>query len=153
MVPDLDARRPRAARAFHRHLPDRFHISLGPPLSARPAIAAALNLLNLCRPRVEWPVLQALLMSPYLRAAREERGPRAALDVAVRAWQAYELSPASVARNAACPPVLASLLRAWESTRRELPERQSPGAWSTTFSGLLETFGWPAAESAPNSSL
>ena len=143
VVPGLESRRAAFDSAFTRTVPGAVHISLGVPLAARPAIAAALRMLEFGDERVAWPTVSAVLLSPWVRGFADERGRRASFEVELRRWRAAELSASGIARAGSCPPALSramwqvvSLVRAW-------PAAQKPSEWSAAFAALLEAFGWP----------
>ena len=143
---DLEQRRHRFARAFRLAAPGAFHISLGPPLTARPLVAAALRLLEFGAERVSWDTVSSLLLSPWVAGFAEERGRRAACEVALRRWRASELTAGGVARHGACPPILSRALWQVDTLRRQWPDEQKPGAWSAAFAGILDAFGWPGSD-------
>ncbi len=146
VVQDLEERRHRFDRAFRLAVPGAYHIALGPPLTARPIVAAALRLLEFGSGSVGWDAVSSLLLSPWTAGFAEERGRRASAEVALRRWRASELSAAGVARHGACPPVLSRALWQVDSLRGTWPERQKPGAWSRAFASVLDLFGWPGGE-------
>lgn len=143
IVPGLESRRAAFDSAFTRAVPGAFHISLGVPLTERPAIAAALRMLEFGDERVAWPTVSAVLLSPWSRGFAEERGRRASFEVELRRWRVAELTASGLAHARSCPPALSramwqvvSLVRAW-------PAAQKPSEWSAAFAALLEAFGWP----------
>ena len=143
VVPDLEQRRPSIERAFRLAAPGAFHISIGPPLSDRPIIAAALRMLTFGEEQVPWAVVSSVLASPYVAGFAGERSMRAALDVELRRWRATTLSAWAIARHGATPPVLSRALFRAEALRRDWPAEQKPSDWSAAFSAMLEAFGWP----------
>ena len=146
VVQDLETQRPAIERAFRLATPGAFHISLGPPLAARPMIAAALRLLEFGAGRVNWHTVSSLLLSPWVARFDEERNRRAAFEVYLRRWRAADLEPASLARHGACPPFISRALWQVEALRTAWPDEQSPAAWSVAFAALLDCFGWPGTE-------
>lgn len=144
VVPDLEQRRGALDRAFRLAAPGAFHFSLGPPLSDRPLVAAALRLLSAAADeRMPWATASSLLFSPFVAGFGPERGARAALDIELRRWRATELALPAIARHQACPPRLARILWNAETLRRAWPAEQKPSEWSLAFGALLEAFGWP----------
>ncbi len=108
-----------------------FAISAGESLATCPMIAAALSILRLVNglPREE---AAPLWRSPFLGIDAEEG---AKLDVELRLKNADDirLTRHPVERRF---PALAAAARA-------LPERAKPSAWSSEFSRLLKSAGWP----------
>ena len=119
-----------------------FHVSLGPALSERPAVHAALLLLDTVKPLVPIAPLGRILLSPWIGQAAPERSARARFDAQLRR-DASEYTLAAVAANTKCPPTFAELLRAVEQVRAAFPAKQPPSAWSRAFSLLLHAYGWP----------
>lgn len=144
VVPDLEDRRPAVERAFRLAAPGAYHISIGPPLSERPIIAAALRLLAFGEEQVPWADVSSVLASPYVAGFAAERGMRAALDVELRRWRAVKLSAWSIARHSSAPPVLSRALLKADALRRAGPAAErKPSEWSADFAEMLEAFGWP----------
>ncbi|MEP7364003.1 MAG: PD-(D/E)XK nuclease family protein [Acidobacteriota bacterium] len=148
IVPDLAQSREQwdavLTRAFPNGASPPFHFSLGRPLATAGIIQSALRLAELTEPRVSVETAGALLLSPHLAGARDER--------IARAWHSLQLRERGGALIAlpqlAAPttPVLSGLLVAWEAIRRELPAQQTPSRWARQFSTLFRHFGWPGIE-------
>ncbi len=143
VVQDLEQRRHQFDRAFRLTVPGAYHISLGPPLTARPLVAAALLLLEFSAERVRWDAVSSLLLSPWVGGFQAEGARRAAAEVALRRRRASELTALTVARHSACPPILSRALWQVDTLRRTFAGEQKPGAWSSACAGLLDAFGWP----------
>ena len=146
VIQDLETRRSAIERAFRLATPGAFHISLGPPLAARPMIAAALRLLEFSGERVNWRTVSSLLLSPWVARFKEERHQRATFEVLLRRWRAADLAASPIARHGGCPPTISRALWQVESLRRTWLEEQSPAAWSAAFAAVLDAFGWPGSE-------
>ena len=115
------------------------HISLGPPLADRPVVHAALLVLETIQPRVAASTLTNLLLSPWIAGAEAERSARARFDAVLRRNGSAEYTIARLADHAACPTLMAALLRNSEGERPTL----LPSAWSRSFTEVLRKFGWP----------
>ena len=124
--------------------PPPYHFSLGRPLAAQGIVQSALRLAELTEPRVSLETAQALLLSPHLAAAREERVARAWHSLQLRKLGSASIPLAQLA--AVTTPALAGLIVEWEATRRELPQHQPPSRWARQFSILFRHFGWPGIE-------
>lgn len=125
---------------------DAVHLGLRAPLIEDPRIALALTLLDFS-PVMSWQAWSALLRSPLLAGAREERGARARADLALRGTDRYELPLAVVrvllSREAhPCPRAVALFdeLRALYEAR---PRRQPLVGWLEHFEQVLGAAGWP----------
>ncbi|MBN8730004.1 MAG: PD-(D/E)XK nuclease family protein [Acidobacteria bacterium] len=146
IVPDLQAARDEweavLARVFPRGggEPPPYHLSLGRPLASVGVVRAALHLTALTAERVEAETAAALLLSPYVGGAGEERIARAgrALELRERggAVRGLELGAPST-------PTMARLVMEWEARRRGLPPQQRPAEWAREFSRLFRIMGWP----------
>ena len=146
VVQDLERRRPAFERAFRLAAPGAFHISLGPPLAARPMIAAALRMLEFGAEQVEWDTASSLLLSPWAARFGEERSRRAACELALRRGPSVQLTASGLARHTACPPALSRAIWQVDTLRRAWPNEQAPAGWSAAFAALLDAFGWPGSE-------
>jgi ATP-dependent helicase/nuclease subunit B len=122
-----------------------YNISLGLPLADLPPVYDALQLLALGGGKVEWSVASALLRSPYVAGAETERDARARLDARLRRRNLARLDLRDLhywADTAGDCPLLVERLTQGLECLRELPTRQSSGAWAGTFSQLLNALGW-----------
>ena len=161
VVPDLGRYRRPIERIFaeefhptHALEPDHdseraFNISLGPPLAHYPIIAAALEILGADPEDVGIESAGRLFRSPYIAGALKERTRRGLLDAAVRRIREPRLDVDTILRigsrksgKATCPVLITNLAR-WSKVWAELPTRQAPSDWATSYSQLLEAVGWP----------
>lgn len=146
VVPDLRAARDEWEAVLSRFFPrgggepPPYHLSLGHTLASVGVVRAALHLTALTSARVEAETAAALLLSPYLGGAREERIARAgrALELRQRGGAVSVLELGGPAT-----PAVARLTMEWEALRRQLPPQQRPAAWAREFSRLFRTMGWP----------
>ena len=127
--------------------PVAFHLSLGIPLARYAAVECALSLLDLAAGRVDLAAAGALLLSPYLKAAKEEAAARARLDASLREWGEAEVTPALLGqfarKDSAGTPVLADSLSRWFTSDEARPQPRSASLWASAFTKLLQHFGWP----------
>jgi probable DNA repair protein len=180
IVPDLQARRDEIELALQDILvpgnqPGLFaerpwNVSLGTPLARLPIIGSAFNLLALLNDRVEIQTVGAVLRSPWIRDAGEERARRAQLEKRLRDIYPRQLQLREVAYQATqvrkhardgselppeqhepypwnCPglvPVLNALGKFFDQRGKARP----PSAWADAIEGLLRRCGWPAAGNA-----
>ncbi len=160
LVPDLSSHRSLVERTFQQVFypaavlrllrtptqeePDSvFRINDAPSLRTHPLIASALLLVELTRPRIDIGVAGAILRSPFLAGAAEERSERALADLDLRKKRELDVSLRDVeyaSRN--CPlllPVLASVHRIIPAAahKLELPK------WSEFFAAILRAVDWP----------
>ena len=147
-VPRLESLRPSIERVLHATLHPAgsaipaFHVSLGPPLSERPAVHAALSLLGTVAPLVTLATIGRILLSPWIGCAAAEQSARSRFDAWLRR-DGIEYTLVALAANTKCPPAFADLLRAVEQVRAVFRATQAPSAWSRAFSSLLRAYGWP----------
>ena len=163
VVPSLDARRAAVIRTFEeifsprRRLLDHdapeapFNVSLGESLLDEPVVHFAWSVLQCGEQFVPEETLSAILRSPFLEGAEEERAGRALLARRIRERGMAAMSREDVARwarrgrgeskVAACP-VAARLFEAWEAVHRRLPESWAPALWATYYSDVLRAIGW-----------
>lgn len=157
VVHDLAACRETIARMFDECLrpgarlpsdteqPAPWNVSLGIPLADTPLVHDALQWLELGSGSVEWTVVSGLLRSPFLAGAESESGARARLDARLRRKGLAGLSLNDVcfwSEHAGDCPQLTEHLHAVRDALRDLPYRQSAGAWAAAFSHFLSTLGW-----------
>jgi len=157
-IPDLLSRRGLIERTFEqifypasamRFGPQRdaastiFHIASPASLDRHPAVASALLLLELRKPRVKVADAGAILRCPFIAGALIERNERAQADVALRRRRELEVSLAQMqwaSRNCSrLAPVWETLL----SLQHECPPRQDLPSWCEFFGKLLNAVGWP----------
>lgn len=128
-----------------------FNLSLGEPLSGHPLVRAALDNLALLRDAMAFEKVSALLRSPFLGEADNERDARARLEAKLRALKAPELSLDELRREVVkftAAPGLARRLEALTELCGALPGRQTPHGWLATFATALRTLGWPGERTA-----
>lgn len=157
VVPGLAACRSAAERifldAFHPRRPPweddssrAFHLSLGPPLAEAPAVAAALQLVEIFSTHglVEAAAALAWIRSPFLIAADSEAAARARLEHEFRRQQRERWRWSDLARLTAhhCPALAAGLRRAHAVVRR-WPRQQAHQPWAESWAALWESLGWP----------
>ena len=184
VVPDLKAKRSQVARALvdtlsplarsqvqmHDEIASLFNISLGQPLSEYPLVHDALGLIEFSQSRgMAYGRVAALLRSPYIAGAGDERAARALLDAELRKRVAPEIRLAALQKKFAlaiksgAPRTLArslahcgKLLHAIDKVGvlSDAPARESSGGgatgsmaspetWSRHFATLLNTWGFP----------
>ena len=157
VVPDLAERRRTIERIFRSILEpvsllpggDRqsrlVNFSAGESLPDYPLVRAALDLLSLRPDGNDWKLASTLIRDSYVGGAETERTERGLLDAALRKEGAANVTLAQV--RALCDlhgcPLLDRVLRRWQRVYEKASERQTPAAWSRTFSDLLEAAGWP----------
>ncbi|TAN23303.1 MAG: hypothetical protein EPN33_05220 [Acidobacteria bacterium] len=156
VVPGLAAHRSTVERifleVFHPRRPPwddaprAFHLSLGPPLAEAPAIAAALQLVELFSTRglVESSAALAWIRSPFLAGSETETAARARLEQEIRGqqrelWRWYDLARLTARHG----PALAASLRRARAVVRRWPQRQAHQPWAESWAALWESLGWP----------
>lgn len=122
-----------------------FDLAGGPPLSAQPVVAAALDALGLALGQRDWTAVSRLLRSDCLAGAREERAARIRLDLSLRgtpgtgAWSPAALQTRALAARA---PQFADRLAAAAAATGG-PPRRGAVAWAEAFGACLAAWGWP----------
>jgi probable DNA repair protein len=120
-----------------------FHINAPSPLTDQPLIANALLLLELTRSRMAQSDATAILRSPFLTAAAEERALRAKADLQLRRSRELEVSLRDVeTASRDCP----RLQHVWKRVRAVLDRRKAStefARWARFFADLLNAVGWP----------
>jgi probable DNA repair protein len=165
VLTDLEARRDAVERIFRAilepasQLPgsqkasSAFNISAGRALTREPMIRTAFDILALSPEHNDWNRISALLRTPYLGGAAEERTARALLDARLRedsdVVASFSRLRQACRETPACP-LLARLLGAWARLREAAAARQTCGKWGQAFSAWLRAAGWPG-EQALNS--
>ena len=170
VVPAINAMRPHLIRIFDDVLHPSgkifptsgkkraYNISLGLSLSQYPVIRTALRLLDFAGRDLRWQEYSLLLGSPFLGGADTELGRRAMLDARVRENGETELSVAAMIYfSGAHPgkehhpgvfcPELNRYLSAFKTAVDALPPKQLPSGWSSSFTRLLKSAGWPGSRS------
>src|SRR5947199_1366510 len=158
VVPRLETRRKEVVRVFSRvlrpghHLPGAqkaplpFNVSLGEPLSNYALVDAALGLLGLSFPQVEFERASGLIRSPFLAGAESEMARHATLDVRLRRkLEATVALPKLIAFAEPCPLLRQALEKVF-ALAGEAGEK-SPSEWARHFSALLEAAGFPGERS------
>lgn len=122
-----------------------FNISLGSPLSHEPSIAAALDILTLCRHRFEFETFSRVLRSDHIKGAAEYASERSLVDVRLRQYASAETSLKDVLASLpeACPRDFADKLQRLADLLREWKGRVSASVWVERFQRCLHIFGWP----------
>ena len=170
VVPAISAMRPHLIRIFDDVLHPSgkifptsgkkraYNISLGLHLSHYPVIRTALRLLDFADRSLRWQEYSLLLRSPFLGGADAELGCRAMLDARVRENGETELGVAAMIYfSEAHPdkdhhpgvfcPELNRYLSAFKTAVDALPPKQLPSGWSSSFTRLLKSVGWPGGRS------
>ena len=170
VVPAITAMRPHLIRIFDDVLHPSgkifptsgkkraYNISMGLSLSHYPVIRTALRLLDFADRALFWQEYNLLLRSPFLGGADTELGRRAMLDARVRENGETELGVAAMIYfSGAHPdkdhhpgvfcPELNRYLRTFKTAVDALPAQQPPSGWSSSFTRLLKSVGWPGSRS------
>jgi ATP-dependent helicase/nuclease subunit B len=162
-VPDLASHRTQVERIFnHVFYPSRFrsprpvsgngttersqsvfHIGAGRPLANEPLVANALLFLELARPRIHHADAGALLRSPFLAGAIEERDLRAQADFALRRNRELDYSLRDIEYASRDCPKLSSCWPEVRTVLRNLGSKQELGGWARFIAALLAALGWP----------
>ncbi len=122
-----------------------FDMAGGPPLSAQPVVACALDALGLALGVRDWSAVSRLLRSDCLAGARAERAARIRLEHELRETPgAGALSPGALRARAlaADAPQFAGLLAAAVAAAHG-PPRRGAVAWAEGFGACLAAWGWP----------
>ena len=125
---------------------DQVYLGAAEPLLRHPLVRAALNILEFSYV-LPWDKCSALIRSPYITGAANERFERALFDDEIRALDRYEL-PAPVVANflADSPYPCEQFARVWSELTRleqEAPQRQRLVEWLDHFDRFLRAAGWP----------
>ena len=127
-----------------------FSISMGQPLADYPLIHVIFSILGLSKASLALETLGILLRTPFIKGHDRERAGRALLDEKLRTRKQLTFTLTDVlyftdaTGDKGQPiPIMASILREAGSALEELPARQSPEAWTESFTFFLELFGWP----------
>lgn len=123
-----------------------FHIHAPASLIEHPLVAGALLMLELASPRIGVSEAGAILRSPFLAGAVEERSLRALAEVALRKKRSLDVSLQDVEWSSRkCP----RLMRLWPGIKQVLKTRCAVGEfsyWSEFAGRLLKETGWPCDE-------
>lgn len=155
VVPQLAALRSRVERVFHAEFSPRqldarfarrappFNISASESLASTPPIAAALNLLELNRERIDVEVLGEILHSPFF-GDDAELGARSRLHTEL-ACLAPDLRVSLLRARAAERGDLSGLHRSLQSMQaQKAPQSASASRWAQCFQLQLQALEWPA---------
>lgn len=134
-----------------------YNISMGRPLSAYPLVRSALTILDMVKDDPETATVGELLLSPYTKGAEREMTLRARADALIRKskqvrmpfiqiFRIMKTKNADVASGGYICPVWCKSLEVFERICLDMPDIQSPSAWCTTFSAMLDAFGWPGEQ-------
>jgi probable DNA repair protein len=141
------------SRVFHADRAPRdkaFHIALGPPLSSRPAVSAALAGLEFLKGRLPIEIAGRILLSPYFGGGVEERPARADFDAALGKRGYSQVDASLLIAQADCPP----MLRAHLSTLAQHGgQEMAPSGWIRAATLLLRNLGWPGGETSSSEQL
>ena len=154
LVPDLRANRSLVERIFAyvfypsaalggTDLDSVYHITAGLPLQNHALVANALLILELGHPRIHHADAGAILRSPFVTGAEEERSARALADLELRKRRELDLALADLERASKHCKRLGSV---WSRVRRVLEDRRATAAlseWSRFVADLLGAAGWP----------
>ncbi len=125
-----------------------FNISMGLPLADNPLVRSALSILDMAGDLPAMDTISELLLSPFTNGADAEGSARARADAYLRKIKQPRLSAGQVlsrmeSRRAPSCPLFCRMLAAFDRFCLDLPEKQSPEAWSGTISDMTDIFGWP----------
>ncbi|MDQ2712206.1 MAG: PD-(D/E)XK nuclease family protein [Acidobacteriota bacterium] len=120
-----------------------FNIHARAPLTSEPLVAGALQLLGLAQPCLSVAQAGAILRSPWLSGATEERSLRALVDLELRRRRELEVTFTDIeSASARCR----QLTKIWSSVHPSLarkPETDTFAGWSEFIGDLLASLGWP----------
>ncbi len=123
-----------------------FNINARAPLTSEPLIAGALQLLGLAQPHLTVAQGGAILRSPWLTGAAEERSLRALADIELRRRRELDVTLAEIeSASARC----GRLKRIWSSVHQLLADKPATdtfAGWSEFIGDLLAGLGWPGDE-------
>jgi ATP-dependent helicase/nuclease subunit B len=157
-VPELHAHCTLVERVFHeifypgdavarlrRPIPrdSVFHIYVGRPLSEHPMIAAAMLLLRLGMPRIPIGEASAILRSPWIAGAEQERSERALGDLQVRRSRELDVTLADLQYATRLCPTFQKVLHQVRDALSDKPTYDDLSRWSETFNDVLQAAGWP----------
>src|SRR5579884_3421666 len=120
-----------------------FHLHAAPPLREYPVIAGALLLLHAVLPRIPVAEGSAILRSPWIQGAAEERSERALAEYRLRRPRELDVNLRDLEYAAQHCPQFQDVLRGVRRVLKEKPATAEFSVWSEFFSDLLEAFGWP----------
>lgn len=120
-----------------------FHLHASQPLAEHPLVVSALLFLELGLPRLSISDAGAILRSPFLGKASQERNLRALSDTLLRRYRDLEVTLFDIEKSSSQSPKLLLLLAQVRRLLKSLPEDQDAADWSESFAGLLSAAGWP----------
>jgi probable DNA repair protein len=120
-----------------------FHIAGTVPVADHPLIAGALLMLELARPPISVSDAGAILRSPFLAGAAEERNARALADVGLRRKRTLDASLRDLEWASRNCPRLAPLWSRINEVLSAKPSRAEFSYWSEFAGRLLKETGWP----------
>ncbi len=122
------------------------HIQNGTWLD-NPLIANALLFLELARPRMNHASVGAILRSPFMDGAREERGVRAMAFAKLQRSRELDFSQPEIEKAIwdHCS-ILYQVLRRTSKVTQKFDSQMRLSAWSAGFSDILQAAKWPAID-------
>jgi probable DNA repair protein len=126
-----------------------FHLSLH-PLAQEPLIASSLLLLDLAKPRIDYAAAAAILRSPFIAGANEERSQRARAEVRLGRARELDVTLRDLEYAARECPLFIGLIKAARNVLRGSPVKQSPSAWNRLFGQLLSACEHEASDEWSN---
>lgn len=120
-----------------------FHIHGQRALLSEPIVAAAERILELAASDLRVEDASAILLSPYLEGAQEERSARALADVQLRNRRDLRVTLGQIEYRTSQCPAFQEILRRVRHVLREQPRLASLSVWSEWTGNLLDAAGWP----------
>jgi ATP-dependent helicase/nuclease subunit B len=120
-----------------------FHIHAAAPMRTHPLVVSGLLLLQLARPHFDVSVASAILRSPFLPGANEERSKRAFSDIELRKKRELDMRFEDLEFATRNCPTLVPLWRRMRYVLRRMPRRQELSSWSEFFADILQALDWP----------
>jgi ATP-dependent helicase/nuclease subunit B len=160
IVPDLARRRAEVRRIVDRVVQpgsgltggaapqaSAYELAAAPPLIEQPAVAAAIDLLELALGRPDLVAISRYLRNPFVAGADTEGSARARLDARIRRFEGPGFGLPALRRLADqrdCP-LLAGQLDSAAQLTSNLPEKTFPSIWTKSLFELLDALGWPGS--------
>lgn len=120
-----------------------FHLHAAAALNDVPLIAGAMLLLQIARARMDVGDAGAILRSPWIQGAAEERHERARADLHLRRTRELDVTVRDLEYSTkSCPQFQIALRRVKQSLDSQ-PPRADFAFWSEFFSDILSALGWP----------
>ena len=129
--------------AVHQPSYSAFYVNSGSPASLEPIVSGALLLLELARERIATGDAGAILRSPWIDGAGEERDARAWADLNLRRRRELDVTFEKIQSICAGCPRLSRVLSAVRRLIQKQNRAASFSAWSEFFGALLTAMGWP----------